>query len=107
VKEAELVEDATIIVSRNRHLHREKREDFPITIPRSYTVRETWRVVDTDNFDGDYPNEYFVASGFGSQGEAEIFADAVNAKAGDGASRYKKVVRHFEIVYTLQPGFEP
>jgi hypothetical protein len=106
VKEAELVEDATIIVSRNRHLHREKQEDFSITIPRGYTVRETWRVVDTDNFDGDYPNEQFVAR-FGSQNEAEICADAINAKAGDGASRYKKVVRHFEIVYTLQPGFEP
>ena len=64
----------------------------------------TYRIVDTDNFNGDYPNEKFVESQFYSKTAAQRFADEMNKKNGPNAPRYYKVV---EMPYTLQPGFEP
>lgn len=61
------------------------------------------RVVDTDNFGSDYPDEKFV-TGCVSKKEAERIADRMNGFAGDFSRRYYKVVEDW---YTLQPGFEP
>ena len=113
MKYAELVEDVTITMSHNRKKRERNRgrdiggDDFTIVLPRGYAVHETWRIIDTDNFGGDYPNERFVAVRYGSQAEAQAFADAVNAKSGENTSRYFRVVKHIEIAYVLEPGFEP
>ena len=66
--------------------------------------KSKWRVVDTDNFGGDYPNERFVGEPFPSEAEARAVADAENAKRGEHSSRYWMVVQDG---YVLQPGFEP
>ena len=72
-----------------------ERGSFGITLPRDYVVQETWRIVDTDNFGGDYPNEHFVAVGIRSEAEAQRFADVANT------DRFLKVVKHIEIAYVL------
>jgi hypothetical protein len=64
----------------------------------------TYRIVDTDNFGGDWPDEKFVGPEFLNKMDAEAFADGINAYNGDLAPRYHKVV---EMPYELQPGFEP
>lgn len=65
----------------------------------------TYRVVNTDNFGGDYPNEKFVGPEFVERESAEAEAEELNYKyGGDNAPRYYKVV---EMPYELQPGFEP
>ena len=61
------------------------------------------RIVDTDNFGGDYPAERFVL-GYFSEDIAKRIADALNEAAGPNAFRYFKVV---ENDYVLAPGFEP
>ncbi|MHB1097957.1 MAG: hypothetical protein ACYCZR_00250 [Burkholderiales bacterium] len=67
------------------------------------------RIVETDNFDGDYPDESFLLWPMPEAAAKEI-ADAVNRAADIGgyaaghASRYWKVVPDN---YVLQPGFEP
>lgn len=61
------------------------------------------RIVDTDNFCGDYPAEHFVLWTMKKE-SAERIADILNEDAGEHASRYYKVV---EDDYVLQPGFEP
>lgn len=61
------------------------------------------RIVDTDNFGGDYPDEAFVLFPMPKE-QAQKIADAINEAAGPNASRYWKVVEHD---YQLQPGFEP
>lgn len=63
-----------------------------------------FRVVNTDNFGGDYPDESFVGEPYDTREEAEIHADALNHPHSNYAARYHKVV---ELPYTLQPGFEP
>ena len=60
------------------------------------------RVVDTDNFGGDYPDEKFVGEQM-SREEAEALADKLNGKS-LFAPRYYKVVPDD---YILRPGFEP
>lgn len=102
--DAEIVEDTTVVVSYER---RKKCDNFSIVLPRGYAVCETWRVVDTDNFGGDYPDERVVASGFASEQQASVYADTVNTKRGEHSQRFLKVVKHFEIAYILSPGFEP
>jgi hypothetical protein len=99
MRDAQLVEDVVLKVSRDR-------KPDTLLLPRGLTVRETWRVVDTDNFGGDYPNEQLMAEGFPSEYDALLYADAANVKAGKHATRYFKVVKHIEITYSLQPGFE-
>lgn len=61
------------------------------------------RIVDTDNFGGDYPNERFLLWPMRRE-LAEKIASLLNEEAGRDASRYYKVV---EDDYVLEPGFEP
>lgn len=61
------------------------------------------RIVETDNFDGDYPDERFVLFQMPKE-HAEKIADAINAAAGPHAHRFWKVV---DGDYKLKPGFEP
>lgn len=60
------------------------------------------RIVETDNYDGDYPDEKFVNLPRMNADKANYIADAIN-KALCGR-RYWKVV---DDDYELQPGFEP
>jgi hypothetical protein len=67
-----------------------------------------FKIVNTDNYGGDYPNEKFVENlpYFNNRKEADGLADAINDIAfriGNG-DRFWKVV---EMPYKLQPGFEP
>lgn len=63
-----------------------------------------YAVVNTDNFNGDYPEEYFVTP-YISEDAAEKIAEILNTECGGGnAPRYWKVVA---CPYTLAPGFEP
>jgi len=65
-----------------------------------------WRIVETDNFGGDYPDESFVGPPFQSQAVAQKIADLINGEFAHDSHkpRYWKVV---EGDYKLQPGFEP
>lgn len=60
------------------------------------------RIVDTDNFNGDYPGEKFLLWPMPRR-YCQSVADALNAWAGPDAPRYYKVV---EDDYQLRPGFE-
>jgi len=62
------------------------------------------RIVETDNFDGDYPAESFLLGRL-SEESAHVIADVINEHCGGPhARRYWKVV---EDGYKLRPGFEP
>ncbi len=62
------------------------------------------RIVETDNYGGDYPNENFVLHHMSNKAAKEI-VDVINkCCSGELASRYWKVVNND---YKLQPGFEP
>ena len=62
-----------------------------------------FRIVNTDNFGGDYPNESFTNDGpFETKELAQARADELNDH--DYNPRYFKVV---EMPYELAPGFEP
>lgn len=61
------------------------------------------RIVDTDNFGGDYPDEKFVLWEM-PEHVAQKIADALNENEGPNARRFYKVVGSD---YKLQPGFEP
>ena len=61
------------------------------------------RIVDTDNFGGDYPDEKFLLWVMPKE-DAERIAEILNNRSGDNSARYYKVV---ENDYKLQPGFEP
>lgn len=63
-----------------------------------------FRIVDTDNFGRDYPNERFVDEPFVLRSQAQTCADVLNDDQGEDGPRYFKVV---QMPYTLQPGFEP
>jgi hypothetical protein len=62
------------------------------------------KIVETDNFGGDYPNEKFVNLPSMPKEQCKAVADIVNGYTGENSSRYWKVV---EDDYKLQPGFEP
>ena len=63
------------------------------------------KIVETDNFGGDYPNERFVGPLPHMNAEqAEKVAAVINEVAGERHHRYWKVV---DDRYELQPGFEP
>lgn len=62
-----------------------------------------FRVVDTDNLGGDYPDEKFVGPPM-SRKAAETIANTLNAESNPNAARFHKVV---PVGYELQPGFEP
>lgn len=62
-----------------------------------------YRIVNTDNFGSDYPDERFTDDGpFESESAAQACADELNVE--EDSPRYFKVVR---MPYELQPGFEP
>jgi len=63
------------------------------------------KIVHTDNFGGDYPDEKFV-TGLPILPESTLKAicQIINDSAGPHAPRYYKVVPDD---YELQPGFEP
>ena len=63
-----------------------------------------FRIVNTDNFGGDYPNEKFVGVEYVFKIDAQKEADRLNGPNAEFDSRYHKVV---EMPYELQPGFEP
>lgn len=67
---------------------------------------KSYRVVETDNLGGDYPNEKFASPYTLSEKNAQALADLFNSFwcNDDYATRYWKVV---EDGYELQPGFEP
>lgn len=87
-----------------------KREGFPERLPEygvpyvSEAHENTWRLVDTDNHGGDYPNEKFIDAPCVNEAHARSIADAINDGYGEQSPRYIKVVRG---TYTLQPGFAP
>jgi hypothetical protein len=61
------------------------------------------RIVETDNYGGDYPDEKFLNLPRMSKEHAKAVCDAIN-KGFTNHHRYWKVV---ENDYELQPGFEP
>jgi hypothetical protein len=66
------------------------------------------KIINTDNFGGDYPDEKFLSCGpqpiiYGKDNARRI-ADALNKEGGPNSSRFWRVV---EDDYILQPGFEP
>lgn len=61
------------------------------------------RIIDTDNYGGDYPNERFWFGRLTSW-KAEELCKELNRIKPLGEDRYFQVVRDD---YTLQPGFEP
>jgi hypothetical protein len=63
-----------------------------------------YKIVETDNFDGDYPIEKFLTEYTMTEDHAKAVADAVNNGFGDMYPRYWKVV---PADYVLQTGFEP
>lgn len=65
-----------------------------------------FRIVNTDNFGGDYPNETFLPLTFQTRDSALRVADAINAELcnNEHSPRFWKVVNSD---YKLQPGFEP
>ena len=61
-------------------------------------------VIETDNFDRDYPDESFLVRHI-SEESARTIADIMNSeKGGSSAQRYWMVKGDD---YVLQPGFEP
>lgn len=62
------------------------------------------RIVETDNFGRDYPNESFVPIPPMDESEAKIVAAAINKAASPNSTRYWKVV---DLDYKLAPPFEP
>jgi len=62
------------------------------------------RIVETDNYGRDYPDESFLPVPAMPEKRAKLVAKLINTAAGPNASRYWKVV---DLNYKLQPGFEP
>lgn len=62
------------------------------------------KIVETDNFGSDYPNEKFLLWAM-PHDKAQRIADAINDAAGEMHDRYWKVVDDDN--YKLQPGFTP
>lgn len=68
---------------------------------------DEYRIINTDNFGGDYPNEKFVENlpYLNNKQDADIIVNAINSVVRNpNASRFWRVVK---MPYTLQPGFEP
>ncbi len=62
------------------------------------------KIVNTDAFGGDYPNEFFINLPSLTKECCQEIADIVNGAQDTDCSRYWKVVPDD---YKLQPGFEP
>jgi len=65
-----------------------------------------YKIIHTDNFGGDYPDEKFVSElpYFHTENRAQVVCDAINSTIPENHHRYWRVV---EEDYQLQPGFEP
>ena len=63
-----------------------------------------YRIIETDNFGGDYPDESFLNLPGTSKEQAKVIAQAINICYPENYSRYWRVVPEN---YELQPGFEP
>ena len=61
------------------------------------------RIVDTDNFGGDYPDERFLLWEMPKE-DAEAICKILNRRMDVNAPRFYKVV---ENDYVLAPGFQP
>jgi len=62
------------------------------------------KIVDTDNYGGDYPDEQDIAVGIKRGDHAIVMCQALNDWAGVAFQRYYKVVPDD---YENRPGFEP
>ena len=62
------------------------------------------KIVNTDNFGGDYPDESFLNLPRMTEEHARLVAKAINSGFGEMSQRYWKVVIDS---YELKPGFEP
>ena len=60
------------------------------------------KIVDTDNYGGDYPDERVIAEGITNERFGVVMVDALNKHFCD--TRFYKLVPDD---YKLQPGFEP
>ena len=67
-------------------------------------MRKLFRVVDTDNFGSDYPDEKFITIALPEELCKEIALWRNSKPGADKHPRYWKVVPQG---YKLQPGFEP
>ncbi len=63
-----------------------------------------YRIVETDNFGRDYPDEKFLRIPPLSEDDAKQVVDIINRAAGPDHSRYWKVV---PLDYKLAPDFKP
>jgi hypothetical protein len=83
-----------------------------VAIPGRYILlkikwRNEMKIVETDNLDGDYPNETFLKLPSMTEEYAQKIVDAINE---DVNNRYNPYPRYWKIVpddYKLQPGFTP
>lgn len=66
-------------------------------------MMKLFRVVNTDNFNGDYPDEKFVGQPM-AEDCARALTDQLNGDEGMYSSRFYKVVPEG---YQLVPGFQP
>jgi hypothetical protein len=62
-----------------------------------------YRIVETSNFGGDYPDESFAGPPLEEE-QARRVADLFNASTSEVHPRFWKLV---PVGYKLQPGFEP
>lgn len=63
------------------------------------------RIIETDNFGGDYPNETFVNLPPMTHEHAEAVANAINAGFGENCARHWQIVENnYEL---LRQPFEP
>lgn len=62
------------------------------------------KIIETDNFGGDYPDERDIAVGIRVRHNADVMCAALNYDLGLYSSRFFRVV---EDDYVLCPGFEP
>lgn len=63
-----------------------------------------YRIIETDNFGGDYPDETFVLLPLMERSHAHAVAQAINAGFSEQYPRYWREVTED---YVLQGGFEP
>jgi hypothetical protein len=65
------------------------------------------KIIDTDNFGGDYPDETVIAEGIKDRRFAEVMCAALVEKF---CSHHPQADRYYRVVeddYVLQPGFRP
>ena len=68
-------------------------------------MSDRFKIVDSDNFCGDYPDEKFVNMPVTSEEGCKEIAEIINREcSGSDAPRHWKVVKED---YKLLPGFEP